>query len=94
MWSLNQNARAVARVDLAPARAAVLEVLEHLERLADDVVRRAALDVDDEADAAGVVLVRRIVQTFGFVRLQIANVRLQIRLLVTLHGAVPWKTAG
>ena len=33
------------------------EVLEDLQPLADDVVRLAALDVDDEADAAGVVLV-------------------------------------
>ena len=59
---LNQDACAVAGVRLAPARAAVLQVLEDLQRLLQDRVRPAALDVDDEADAAGVVLVARVVQ--------------------------------
>src|SRR5207249_11151742 len=35
------------------------------ERLADDRVRLLALDVDDESDATGVVLVTRIVQALG-----------------------------
>jgi hypothetical protein len=60
---LDQDARAVARVLLAAARAAVFEVDENLERLLDDLVRAAALEVNDEAHAAGVVLVRRVVQT-------------------------------
>ena len=59
---LNQDARAVAGVHLAPARAAVLQVLEDLKRLLKDRVRFAAFDVDDETDAAGVVLVARVVQ--------------------------------
>ena len=33
------------------------------KRLADDVVRLAVLEVDDEADAAGIVLVLGVVQT-------------------------------
>ena len=41
----------------------MLKILEHLQRLRHDRVRLAALDVDDEADAAGVVFVPRIVQT-------------------------------
>ena len=59
---LNEDARAVARIDLAAAGAAVEEVLEHLEGLGDDGVRSAALDVHHEADAAGIVLVVRAVE--------------------------------
>ena len=48
---------------LGAAGAAVIEIGEDLQALLQDPVRFAALDVDDEADAAGVVLERRIVQT-------------------------------
>jgi hypothetical protein len=41
----------------------VLQVFQNLERLPDDVVRLASFDVDDEANAAGVMLVRRVVET-------------------------------
>ena len=44
------------------ARAAVLEVDEHGERVADDRVGGAARDVDHEAEPAGVVLGGRLVQ--------------------------------
>ena len=63
---LDQDAGAVAGVDLAAAGAAMREVLQHLQRLADDGVRLAALDVDDEADAAGVVLVPGVVEALRF----------------------------
>ena len=59
---LQEDAGAVAGVLLAAAGAAVLEVQQDLDRLLDDLVRLAALEVDDEADAAGVVLVARIVE--------------------------------
>ena len=62
---LHHDAGAVAGVDLAAARAAMREVHQHLQRLADDVVRFAAFHVHDEADAAGVMLVLRIVQARG-----------------------------
>ena len=39
------------------------QVDQDLQRLLHDRVRLAALDVDDEADAAGVVLVLGIVET-------------------------------
>ena len=48
---------------IAAARAAVLEVEQHRDALLDDVVRLLAADVRDEADAAGVVLEGRIVET-------------------------------
>ena len=59
---LHQNARAVSGVRLGTARTAVLEVAQHLERLLDDGVRFFALDVDDKADAARIMLEARIVK--------------------------------
>ena len=59
---LDQDAGAVARVDLGAAGAAVVQVLEHLDRLLDDPVRLLALDVDHESLATGVVLVARVVE--------------------------------
>ena len=62
MGNLEQQARAVAAVAVAARRAAMFEVREDLEGLDDDLVRGAALDVDDEAEAAGVVFERGIVE--------------------------------
>ena len=59
---LHEDARAVAGVGLAAARAAMVEVQQHLQRLLDNGVRLFALHVDDKADAAGVVLELRIVK--------------------------------
>ena len=58
-----QHAGAVAGVDLAAAGAAVVEVLQDLDGLLEDAVRLAALDVDHEAEPAGVVLEARIVES-------------------------------
>jgi hypothetical protein len=38
------------------------EVLEDLQRLADDVVRLAAFDVDDKSDTAGIVFMLRVIE--------------------------------
>src|SRR5213594_3503824 len=59
---LQENAGAVAGVRLAATGAAVQEVDQHEEALADDRVGLAALDVDHEADAARVVPERRVGQ--------------------------------
>ena len=61
---LNQNAGAVTRIGFTPARAAVLQVDQDLNRLADDVVRATPLHLHDEADTTGVVLRLRVVQTW------------------------------
>ncbi len=53
----------------APGGAAVREVLEDRQRLRDDRVALLPLDVRDEAQAAGVVLIRRIVKTLAYRRL-------------------------
>ena len=62
MRHLQQNAGAVAGVFFTAARAAMIEILQHRERLLDDLVGLFTFDIDHEADAAGVVLETRIVQ--------------------------------
>jgi hypothetical protein len=62
MRDLDQDSGAVARVGLTAAGAAVLQVLQNLERLGDNPMRLAALDVHHEADATGVVLVGRVIE--------------------------------
>src|SRR5207249_10049314 len=59
---LEQDARPVARAGVAALGAAVKEVVEDLEPLADDVVRLDALDMGDEADPATVLFEGRIVE--------------------------------
>jgi hypothetical protein len=41
------------------------QVHQDLNALGDDVMRRLILDIDHEADTAGVVLVLRVVETLG-----------------------------
>ena len=59
---LDQDACAVAHQLVGADRAAMVEVLEDLQALRHDVVRAPALDVRDEAHAAGVVLAGGVVQ--------------------------------
>jgi len=49
---LNQNACPIARVRLAAASAAVIQIQQYFQRLLDDRVRLASLDIDDKSDAA------------------------------------------
>jgi hypothetical protein len=67
---LHEDAGAVAGVDLAAAGAAMVEVLEDLDALLDDGVRFLALDVHDEADAAGVMLELRVIEALLWRRAQ------------------------
>jgi hypothetical protein len=62
MRHLHQDAGAVAGVLFTPAGAPVLEVQQDFERVLDDARRLAPLQIDDETDAAGVVLVPGIVE--------------------------------
>src|SRR5699024_3845491 len=59
---LDKDAGAVAAGGVGARRTTVLEVREGGEGLVDDVPAAAAVHVDDEGDAARVVLVRRVVQ--------------------------------
>ena len=62
---LNQNAGAIAGLRIAAACAAMGQVEQNLYALHDDVVRFLALDVGDKANAAGIVLVARVVETLS-----------------------------
>jgi len=63
--NLHQNAGAVAGAWIGADRAAMLEIAENVERVGDDLMRLLALDIGDEADAAGILLQRGIVEAFG-----------------------------
>ncbi len=61
---LRENAAAVARQRIAPARAAMGQVDKNFQAAAQHVMAFLPLDMHDEADAARVVLVGGVVKTF------------------------------
>ena len=63
MGHLREDAAAVAGQRIAAAGAAMGEIDENLKAASQHVMRALAVNIDDEADAAGVVLVGRIVKT-------------------------------
>ncbi len=60
---LDQDAGAVAGEHVRSGRSAVAQIRQDLKALLDDLVTLAVLYIGHEADAAGVVLVARIVET-------------------------------
>src|SRR5262249_11693809 len=60
---LHQDAGAVAGARIGADRAAMLEIAQDRERVLNDLVRLAPLDVGDEADTARILVERRIVET-------------------------------
>ena len=60
--NLNEDAGAVAGLRVAARGAAMGEVDEHLEALADDLVALFAPDVRDKSNAAGIVLIPRMIE--------------------------------
>ena len=63
LGQLHQDAGAVAGLRIGAARRAMREPAQDLEALVDDGARPLALDVRDEADAAGVSFPCRISMT-------------------------------
>ena len=61
VWNLDQNAGAVARFRIAAAGAAMRQVDENLQTLQNDVVRLLAFNVDNKTNAAGIVLMGRVI---------------------------------
>ena len=61
----DEHAAAVAELGVGAGRAAMIEIDEDLQALLQDVVRLAVAHVGDEADAAGIMLPGRIVETLG-----------------------------
>jgi hypothetical protein len=66
MRQLEQDAGAVTGAGVGGDSASVRKILEELERLVHYVSGPNAVDVSDEANSAGVVLVSRIVQSLPF----------------------------
>src|ERR1019366_9629173 len=62
VWELQQHARAVAGVGLAAGRAAMIEIGQDLQRLLQDRVGLASMQIHHEADAACIMLKPRIVE--------------------------------
>jgi len=62
MRNLQEHPGAIAGQRIAAASAPMSQVVQHPQTLEHDVVRPFALDADDEADAAGVMLVRGIIE--------------------------------
>ena len=75
MRDLDQHAAAVAGLRVGAHGAAMIEVVENLQALLDDDVRLAVLHVGDEADAAGVLLIGRIVKALCGWECRIASIR-------------------
>ena len=65
MRNLNENAAAVAELGIGADRAAMVEVEQDLQAHLDDLVVRLIVELRDEADAAGVVLLGRVVEALG-----------------------------
>ena len=81
---LEQDAGAVAGVDLGAGGAAVVEVAQRGERLGHDVVAGLAGQGRHEGDAAGVVLVAGVVETLG---------RREVRAGTRASGILPSSSA-
>jgi len=63
MRDLHQDAGAVPGVLLAAAGAAMAEVEQHLDGVADDAAGLPSLEIHHETDATGIMLVLRVVKT-------------------------------
>ena len=63
---LHENAGAVAGIGLAAAGAAMVEIDQNCQRLADDLVGLFPLDIGNKADATGVMLELWIVETLFY----------------------------
>ena len=60
---MQQNAGTVTGERIGAHRAAVVQIVQDLQPLLEDAVTGAVFDIDDETDAAGIMLGARVVQT-------------------------------
>src|ERR1700685_3122299 len=63
MRNLNQHTCAVAGLGIAPTCAAVRQIQQHLDAVANDAMALFAANAGHESNPAGIVLLGRIVQT-------------------------------
>ncbi len=85
MRDLDQDARAVARGRVGADSAAVLEVFENGNGVVDELVGRTRFQIDDEADAARIVLALSVKQASVFRRVVGADARLEKRIRSCLN---------
>ena len=62
---LREHAASIAERRISPDRAAMIEIGQDLQALFENVVRPAVFHVGHEADAAGIMLIGRIVEALG-----------------------------
>ena len=62
MGDLHQDAGPVAALLVGALRAAVVQVLQDLQRIVDDAVGFFSFNIHNKPDTAGVMLKRRVVQ--------------------------------
>jgi hypothetical protein len=66
MRDLQQHTGAIAGIFFATASPAMIQVLQHRQRLLDDLMGLLPFDIDNESDAAGIVLKSGIIKSlFG-----------------------------
>ena len=78
---LDQNSRAIARFRIAAGRAAMGEIDQDLQALANNVVTLLAADARDQTHATGIVLIPRVIEP-----LRCGNAVMAIRWF---HGNLP-----
>ena len=65
MGQLDQHACTIAGLGIGADCAAVFEVLQNLQAVGDDLMALEVVDVGDETDAAGIVLMSGIIESMG-----------------------------
>lgn len=63
--NLDENAGTVTRQRISAYCATMAEISKNFQALADRMVTFAILDIDDKADAAGVMFITRVIETLG-----------------------------
>jgi hypothetical protein len=75
---LEEDARTVARVDLRPDGAAVLEAEEDIQRTLDDLVLAAVVEARHRSDATSIVFETWVVEARGHGSLQIEHMKVGV----------------
>jgi hypothetical protein len=80
MRNLDQDPGAIAGILLAATGPAMHEVPEYRQRVRHDSMRTTTLYIHDETDAAGVVLISRVIKTLLHVLVTLFQFRLPVHL--------------
>ena len=72
---LDEDAAAVAELGIGPDRAAVVEIEQDLQAHLDDLMARLIVELGHEADAAGIMLLGRVIEALSRRQQRIASKR-------------------